>query len=300
MATETEQTTDDLSMTGFGRSGASIGAPAAGQSPSDVSTNDAVVEISNPSGAADIVLVCEHASNHIPADLNNLGLADEAIGSHAAWDLGALAVARRVSSRLDAPLIASRVSRLVYDCNRPLDAETAIPAKSEIYDVPGNIGLREPERRARAERVYEPFRSALAGCIEGRVAARRSPILITIHSFTPVYLGVRRQVEIGIVHDTDTRLADALLLTIDDDREAGFVVGRNTPYGPEDGVTHTLATHGVSRGLLNVMFEVRNDLIDEPSRQVAVADWLAGCIADALARQEDVADSGAAGLGLAT
>ncbi|MFC6490697.1 N-formylglutamate amidohydrolase, partial [Nitratireductor sp. GCM10026969] len=97
-----------------------------------------IVETINAEGAGTVVLSCEHAANFIPPEFADLGLAREVLESHIAWDPGASAVARHLSRHLDAPLVAQRVSRLVYDCNRPPDAEAATPARSEAYAVPGN------------------------------------------------------------------------------------------------------------------------------------------------------------------
>ncbi|HUF88282.1 MAG TPA: N-formylglutamate amidohydrolase [Thermohalobaculum sp.] len=244
------------------------------------------VAVENPAAGGDFVIVCEHASNAVPPGFDGLGLDAGALASHIAWDPGALAVARRMALVLDAPLVAQRVSRLVYDCNRPPDAASAIPEVSEVYRVPGNTGLSIAARAGRAARFYAPFRDALAGCLDARLAGGRRPVLLTVHSFTPVYDGVRRDTGLGILHDRDRRFADALLdvVTGDAARREGLVVHRNRPYGPRDGVTHTLAAQALPRGLLNAMIEIRNDLVADASSQRAMGDWLAGCARAALAR----------------
>jgi predicted N-formylglutamate amidohydrolase len=246
----------------------------------DPSANE-VVEVTNPSGAARFLIVCEHASKAIPAEYGNLGLDEAALNSHIAWDPGALAVAEAMSSLLDAPLVAQRVSRLLYDCNRPPEVESAVPAVSEVTRVPGNASLSAADRQARAARFYVPFRDALADCLDRRIRCGRTPAIITVHSFTPVYNGVRRETGLGILHDTDARFADALLETTR--ARTDLAIHRNRPYGPEDGVTHTLAEHGVARRLLNVMLEIRNDLIGDSASQAAMARWLSRCVAEALA-----------------
>ena len=234
-----------------------------------------VAQTINSTGASPVVLVCEHASSFIPAALDGLGLSDAAKVSHAAWDPGALAVAQRMAQRLDAVLVASCVSRLVYDCKRPPEAPGAMPAKSEIFDVPGNAALTTVQRAARAATYYVPFRDLLVQT----VAARPAPVLVTIHSFTPVYNGAPRAVEIGVLHDTDTRLADAMLDLAPAHTSAD--VQRNAPYGPGDGVTHTLQVHGTAHGHPNVMIEVRNDLIQTEEQQAQMGDMLAEWLADA-------------------
>ena len=239
------------------------------------------MELFHPQGAGPFVLVCEHASHLIPTEFDNLGLSGEVLRSHIAWDAGALEVARRLSERLDAPLVAPRVSRLVCDCNRPLEAKSSIVEESEIYTIPGNLGLMESERQERIERFYLPFHEALANSIERQTKAGRVPAVVTIHSFTPVYHGVPRALDMGIIHDEDDRLANALLAQINDRDD--LTVRRNEPYGPEDGVTFTLVKHAVARGLPNVMVEIRNDLIASEPEQRQMAETLSDLMANALA-----------------
>ena len=114
----------------------------------NVSGNSRVVVL-NPEGRSSVVVVCEHASSYIPAGFNDLGLSGDALQSHAAWDPGAMSVAKSLSLHLDATLVASDVSRLVYDCNRPPDAPDAMPARSEVFDVPGNANLTSGQRQER-------------------------------------------------------------------------------------------------------------------------------------------------------
>jgi len=223
----------------------------------------------NAHGTAPAVLVCEHASRFIPASLGGLGLNAEAATSHVAWDIGALDLARKLSQGMDAPLVASRISRLVYDCNRPPEATGSIPSQSEVFTIPGNadLGIRQREQRARD--VYDPFRTLL-----GQVLDRHpvDPAMITIHSFTPVYNGQARAVELGILHDSDDRFAQALLAGAR--QETGLRCELNQPYSATDGVTHTLREQAGHRGLANVMIEVRNDLIDTPEGVTRIAGQL--------------------------
>jgi predicted N-formylglutamate amidohydrolase len=229
------------------------------------SEGGAVATLFNDAGVGPVVLVCEHASNFIPSRLNNLGLDMAARQSHIAWDIGALGTAQAMSKLLSAPLVVSNVSRLVYDCNRPPDAPSAMPDKSEIHVVPGNRDLDTLERRNRATTYYVPFHDLLAGTL---AQMGKDAVLVTVHSFTPVFHGQPRQVELGILHDLDSRLADAML---DHGGETGLLVERNAPYGPQDGVTHTLKEHGIANGIANVMLEIRNDLIRTGTEQKLMA-----------------------------
>ncbi|NQV44779.1 MAG: N-formylglutamate amidohydrolase [Rhodospirillales bacterium] len=254
-----------------------------------LSSVDEVVEVTNPSGAGDFVLVCEHAVNAIPPELDNLGLNSDALQSHIAWDPGAYPVAKAVSEKLDAPLVAPRVSRLVYDCNRDGAAESAVPERSEAYEIQGNRGLGEDERKARADQYYAPFHDAVTGVIEKRIGEGCAPVIMTVHSFAPVYDGETRDLDVGIIHDEDARFADAYLSVAEAD--ATFKVQRNAPYSAADGVTHTLKEHALSRGLLNVMVEIRNDLIETAEGQQAMAERLSIYAKTALAALVDNACS---------
>ncbi|MGB8623055.1 MAG: N-formylglutamate amidohydrolase [Paracoccaceae bacterium] len=233
-------------------------------------------DLINGTGRGDVLLVCEHAANAVPRRLNDLGVTSDVLEAHVAWDPGAFPVARALSEALDAALFHARFSRLVYDCNRPPEATDAIPAKSELYDIPGNAGLSTKAREARATEIYRPFRAGLERVIEKRAARGQPTVLVTIHSFTPVYFGKRRDVGIGILHDADSRLADAMLEAAP--RLTKLSTRRNDPYGPEHGVTHTLREHALPRGLANAMIEIRNDQITTPAEQADMAAMLARMI----------------------
>ena len=240
--------------------------------------NNDRVEVANATGTSSVVVVCDHASDFIPEPLGDLGLTDRDRKSHAVWDPGARAVALGLAARLDAVLIASGVSRLVVDCNRPPDAADAMPELSEVVHVPGNMSLSAAERAARFALYYLPFHAKVCASLD----AVADPVLVTVHSFTPVYHGQHRSVEIGVLHDSDARFADAMLRVAAAHTDAN--VQRNQPYGPSDGVTHTIVEHGVNAGRLNVMLEIRSDLIETPPQQDAMSAALAAWIADAFAQ----------------
>lgn len=238
------------------------------------------VETHNADGAGAVVLLCEHASNHFPEAFGDLGLDTATRQSHVAWDPGALAVALGLSAALDAPLVAGTVSRLLYDCNRPPEVGSAIPFRSEVFDITGNNALTDAQRQERTTRIYHPFCAAVADLLATRKHLGQPSVIVTIHSFTQVYFGKPRAVEIGILHDTDTRLADAMLAHATELRNRR--IERNEPYGPEDGVTHSLKLHGVANGLANVMIEIRNDLLRTPKDEAAMTSEILTLLQPAL------------------
>lgn len=237
--------------------------------------------IENPQAAGRLVLVCEHASNHVPPRWGDLGLTDEQRRAHIAWDIGALGLARGLAQRLDAVLVHAPVSRLVYDCNRAPHMAGAMPARSEVHDIPGNAAIDPTERAARTAAVYLPFHDGLHALLMDRLARGLSPVVVTIHSFTPVYFGKNRAVEFGVIDDADPTLPQAILQAARS--HTALRVEMNEPYSAQDDVTHTLRVHATPYGLPNAMLEIRNDLIATPQAEAAMAATLAPVIAAAVA-----------------
>ena len=229
--------------------------------------------IENDAARSQIILVCEHASNHIPDQWGNLGLTEDQRRAHIAWDPGALGLARGLSQRLDAVLIHAPVSRLVYDCNRAPDMPGAMPLRSEIHDIPGNAAISGAERLARTGAVYLPFHNGLHGLIARRIALGLRPVVVTIHSFTPVYFGRMRTVEFGVIHDADPAYAVAIHRAAQ--HSTNLVTELNAPYSAADDVTHTLRVVATPYGLPNAMLEIRNDLIATPEAEQTMAETLA-------------------------
>ncbi|MGB3315862.1 MAG: N-formylglutamate amidohydrolase [Albidovulum sp.] len=241
-----------------------------------------VVTTENRDGSGPFLIVCEHASNHFPAEFGTLGLEAETRAAHIAWDPGALGLARGLSQALDAPLVAAGISRLIYDLNRPPHASGAMAARSEVFEVPGNAALTQQERQKRTEQVYLPFHAALHAEIARLLSMDRPPVIVTVHSFTPVYHGQRREVELGIIHDADPTFAKAVLAEAE--ALTGLTCRLNEPYSAADGVTHTLRLQATPYGLHHVMLEIRNDLLADDLAVASLSDGLAPVLTAALAR----------------
>lgn len=246
-------------------------AKAAPQAPSES------VLVTNRDAGGSFVLICDHASNSLPTELGSLGLDQAALNAHIAWDPGAIEVARLMARSLDAVLIESRVSRLVADCNRSLDAADLVTPLSETTPIPGNQNLSPTDRERRIALAWRPFHAAIEEVVEERVARGIETRLVSIHSFTPVYRGVARPWQIGILHDEDIRLALPMIAALR--AVPGLTVGDNQPYAPSDGVYFTLDKHGRSRDLACAMVEIRNDEIADAAGQRRWADLLSGILA---------------------
>jgi predicted N-formylglutamate amidohydrolase len=223
----------------------------------------------NAGGASPFVLVCDHASNRIPDAYGDLGLTPAQRVMHVAWDPGALAVARQLSDLLDAPLVQSTVCRLVIDCNRDVDAPDLVPVTSERTEIPGNRDLGAAEKQSRISAFHAPFHQTIDALLGTRAAAGIETILVTVHSFTPVYKDVHRPWPIGLIHGTDPAFSAALRQALLEE-EPRLELGWNQPYSAMNGVTFTLEHHGDGRELPASMIEIRHDEILAPE---GVAFW---------------------------
>ncbi|AOS38386.1 N-formylglutamate amidohydrolase [Pseudomonas brassicacearum] len=216
-----------------------------------------------------VLLVCEHASRFIPDALNDLGLDETASQEHIAWDIGALALAERLSETLGATLLSANYSRLLIDLNRPLHVPDSIPAQSEIYQVPGNHALDEATREYRQQRLFHPFHERLQALIDQRLAANRPVRVVGIHSFTPVFYGQPRALEAGVLFGEAKEYAQHI---VDGLGRHSLRAAGNQPYKINPLTDMTVPVHGDGRGLDSVLIEVRNDQLRSPE---AVRTWSA-------------------------
>ncbi|HQF31454.1 MAG TPA: N-formylglutamate amidohydrolase [Hyphomicrobiales bacterium] len=248
-----------------------------GRSKSAIEPADGPLAVENRGGKAPFLVLCDHASNFVPAEFGTLGLDRAALDAHIAWDPGALGVARGLAARLDAPLVYGRVTRLVVDLNRFADDDDLVVTVSDGIEIPGNRDLSQAERDRRVATYHAPYHAAVAALIDEMPAA---PAIIAVHSFTPVYGGRDRPWQIGVVFGADRRLAEPLIAGL---RAGGdVVVGVNEPYGPGDRVYRTLEYHAEPRGLASVMLEIRNDEIADAAAEERWAERLAGLVAGAM------------------
>ena len=228
----------------------------------------------NLGGQSPHVLICDHAGRAIPRRLGRLGLGDSEIDRHIGWDIGAGAVADLLAARLDAVVLRQAYSRLVIDCNRPLDQPSLIPETSDWTPIPGNLGLSPAGRAARIAEIFEPYHGAIAAAVDARLDAGRPVSVIAVHSFTPAMDGFERPWRFGVLHGGDSALSVRVLELL---RREGFETGDNQPYalGSTD---YSVPHHAQSRGLDYLELEIRQDLIAEEAGQAWAAEFLARVI----------------------
>ena len=216
------------------------------------------VETVNEDGDAPFVLICEHASNHIPAEYAGLGLNAAERDSHIAWDIGAAAVTRELAAALSAPAFLGTCSRLLIDLNRPTDAPSSICERSEATDIPGNRELSAAEREWRRRAIFAPFHARIHRHLDRRQSAGQPTRIVAIHSFTPVFLGVSRPWHAGILYGAAHGFGESMVRALAD---PSIIVGANVPYIVSRDEDYTAPVHGDDRGLPAILVEIRNDLI---------------------------------------
>lgn len=230
----------------------------------------AAFEVVNEQGKSNLVLVCDHASNCVPACLNKLGLSEAQLADHIGWDPGAAAIARLLAKNLDAPLLLSGYSRLVIDCNRPLASSELIPAQSAGTIIPGNQNLSSYERDNRIQNLFIPYHAAIEALLDSRLLnnPKNPTIFLSIHSFTPFLFNQQRPWHIGVSHKNDARFAKKLYNALV--QQGDIIVGFNEPYPIEDAFDYSIPTHGEARGLPCAMIEIRQDGL---TTQTGIEHW---------------------------
>ena len=230
-----------------------------------------------------LLLICDHASNALPAEYGSLGLARDAFDRHIAFDIGAAGVTRKLAAVLRAPAVLSTYSRLLIDPNRGADDPTLVMRISDGALIPGNARIDASEIERRRRQFWQPYRDAVADRLDAMLATRVVPAIVSMHSFTPVMKGVARPWHISMLWDLDARLARPLIDGLGAERD--LVVGDNEPY---DGALEgdTMYDLGTMRGLPHVLIEIRQDLIGDEKGQTVWAEKLARVLAPILAEPD--------------
>jgi predicted N-formylglutamate amidohydrolase len=242
----------------------------------------APVIVLNEAGRSRVFLTADHAGRRVPAALGDLGVSAPDMERHIAWDIGIEGVTRRLAALLDAVAVLQVYSRLVIDCNRQPAVPSAFPEVSEATPIPGNFGLGAAEKLARREAIFDPYHQVIAQLLAARAAMR--PIYVAMHSFTPVYLGQAREMEVAALYNRNPRGGRALAAVLRE--EAGLVVAENAPYRVSDETDYGVPVHAERGGLDYIEIEIRQDLIAHEAGQVAWAERLAAALPRVIERLE--------------
>jgi predicted N-formylglutamate amidohydrolase len=226
------------------------------------------------------VILCDHASRHIPAELDDLGLPPAELGRHIAWDIGAAGVAEALSSICDAPAVFSPVSRLVIDCNRHLDAVDLIPERSDGTAIPGNRNLSPSARAQRIERWFQPYHAAVESILDERAVRCCASIVLSIHSMTDNLAGSHRPWQIAFSSHDDRSQVQPVIDVLR--KPSDIEVGDNQPYSMEPAIDYSIPFHALRRNLPYLQVEFRQDQLQDAQAQIHWAKRFASALAEAL------------------
>lgn len=237
--------------------------------------------VANANGKAKAVIACDHAANAVPGVLDGLGLPQETLKRHIAYDIGAAGITAHLAELLDAPAAISGFSRLVIDINRPSDDFTSV---REIYDgaiIPGNRRLSEAELNQRRDELFLPYHEALEDLLTVKKAEFGYPAVISVHTCTDFFNGEKRPWHIGVLSNRDRRMAEPVLALLEE-RNPDLIIGDNKPYSGIDPYGFTIEHHALPAGLPNVLFEVRQDLVGTEGGQKHYAEILADVLREVM------------------
>ena len=239
-------------------------------------------KILNEGNTSRFLLICDHASNAIPEDFAQLGLQEHELERHVAWDIGAAKVTRHLSESMGRTAILSGFSRLLIDPNRGLDDPTLIMKLSDGNIIPGNLDVdrhnNAPAWQERVDKFYMPYHLAIASTLENLINDGQVPIILSVHSFTPNFRGVKRPWSAAVLWDKDERLAKHLFGSLSKSEK---LIGNNQPYSGRL-KNDCLFRHGTEKGLPHALIELRQDCL---LRDVDCEYWVK-IIADALKNAE--------------
>lgn len=215
-----------------------------------------------------ILLIGDHASNHVPDDID-LGIDPALLTNHIAVDIGVAEVAALlVADGAVHAAILGGVSRLVVDCNRDEDAPGVLPIASDGHAVPGNA-LDDAGREARLARFFRPYHDHIAATI----ATHRPAMILSLHSFTPALAAHPDQARpwhVGVLYNEDERLSAVAIAAL---KAEGLNVGDQQPYSGKL-LNATMNRHAEANGIPYVGIEMRQDLVGGTAGQALFAQRL--------------------------
>ncbi|MES9871543.1 MAG: N-formylglutamate amidohydrolase [Candidatus Sedimenticola sp. PURPLELP] len=217
-------------------------------------------ELLNGDSDNGMVILCDHARNLIPTALDSLGLDKDQFDNHIAYDIGAEDTARRLADLFRCRLFISGYSRLVIDLNRHPGDGSSIPEVSDDIEITGNRGLTTEEIICRENELFWAYHNRVSQELQQIASAGLTPLILSLHSFTPTYRGYRRPWHVGVLWDRDQRISAPLLQRLS--ALPDICAGDNEPYHARSPLGYTMEVHCEHNGFPHVLLELRQDLIE--------------------------------------
>ncbi len=265
--------------------------PAAPMRGKLLAAEPAPYRVENRNGKAAGLVICDHASFRVPRKLKDLGLKKTFLKRHIGWDIGAEEAALHISSVFDMPAVVAQYSRLVVDLNRAPDYCECMPEVSDNIKIPANAGLSKKDKEKRLNEIYWPYHKAVTRLIDRQVAAKKPPLLLFVHSFTPHMDGELRPWHISVLWKKEEKIAKKVVQTL---RAAhpGLLIGENNPYAlsGERFAGSSVWRHAEDRNLPYVLVEFRQDLVDTQEKAIEWAEIFIDAVRPVLRDPETFAD----------
>ena len=208
--------------------------------------------------SVNLLIIADHASNYIPKKYNNLGLKKKDVISHKAYDPGIKDLAINLSIKFNSHLVLGEYSRLLIDCNRDIYDPTLISVISDRKLILGNENISKQELIYRINKMYRPYHDK----INKKILENKINMIISLHSFNPIFKGRKRLLKYGILSNQDRRLSD---LIINELKKKKIFVGDNEPYKGSL-IGDTLYKHALKKGIYHSLIEIRNDLLSNAKK----------------------------------
>lgn len=217
---------------------------------------------------APIFLTCEHASDRLPGPWQWPVQDTRLLGTHWALDLGAREVALELAIALRASAVCSRFSRLLVDPNREEHHGDLFRRSADGAEILLNRDVTPSDSEARLAGYYRPFHAA----VDRALSSSRAPVLLSVHSFTPLYEGVAREVQLGVLFNREERAADELVRALSSRFDG---VAHNEPWSGREGLIFSAESHAERHGRVALEIEVRQDLATDPEYRAKLVSVLA-------------------------
>ena len=205
-----------------------------------------------------ILFIADHASNYIPISLKNLGLKEKQLKSHIAYDLGVRELCINLSNFFESKYIIGECSRLIIDLNRDIADPTLIPEIVDRKIIVKNLSLSDYDKRKRISEIYNRYHHK----IKTTIKHYNITILISLHSFNPIFKKKKRNIHFGILSNQDRRLSNRIITEM---KRRRLRFGDNEPY-EGNLIGDTMYKHGLKNNLHHTLIEVRNDLLSSATK----------------------------------
>lgn len=225
-------------------------------------------EIARAGDADQVLISAEHASNRLPDGWSWSAADERLINSHWAWDPGVRDLSLELAELLGTTAVLARFTRLLADPNRPEGHLELFRQQADGAPVELNQSVSEADGARRVELYHRPYHQALSDA----VGESQAGLCFSIHSYTPVYQGNVRELEIGVLFNREETLATSLMRHL---QRHGHDTQLNEPYSGKAGLIYSIERAAEQHRRRPLEIEVRNDLLLDSAKRGEIAEQLA-------------------------